>query len=244
MRWLSSPKVRLALIVNGLYFISLFTTATPQTRPHFFTQARESLVSRTSSRVARVPRPAIPLPPPSGPSRATAHESGGALHVALKEDLTLVRRPGRTLILAPSFGVSRHPSEESAPDSVTLNFIILASEEPCPGDCPLTIAADGKVVWPDYRRADAPGRSRGWQRERAPHSSTESADGQVIETMATESLSLRISYEQFLDTISARRVIVKLGPDRVELTADQLEALRDMHRRLAQSSTGGDADSH
>ena len=25
MHWLSSPKVRLALIVNGLYFISLFT---------------------------------------------------------------------------------------------------------------------------------------------------------------------------------------------------------------------------
>lgn len=229
MRWLSSPKVRLGLIVNGLYFISLFTTAAPQTRPHFFAQARESLAARPS-RVARAER--VTLPPPSAPSRATAYESGGTLHVTLKKDLTLVRRPGRALLLSPSFTVSKYPSEESEPDSVLLNFIIYAGDETCPGDCPLTIAADNRVVWPDYRRADALAYSHGWQRECVPYSSAESADGQTVETMAAESLSMRISYGQFLDTVSARRVVIKLGPDRVELTAEQIEALRDMHRRL------------
>lgn len=232
MNWLSSPKVRLALIVNGLYFISHFVTPSPpHARPHFLAQARETVAVRAPG-AARAEH--APLPPPTAPSRAAAYESGGALHVSLKKDLTLVQRPGRTLLLSPSFSVGKYPVEELEPDSVLLNFIVYASEEMCPGGCPLTIAADNKVVWPDYRRADTPGSSHGWKRERVPYSSRESADGRVIETMAAESLSMRISYGQFLDTISARHVIVKFGPDRVELTADQLEALRDMHRRLSQ----------
>ena len=42
--------------------------------------------------------------------------------------------------------------------------------------------------------------------------------------------------------ISAKRVVVRLGPDRVELTADQIEALRDMHRCLPQPPAPGDSD--
>jgi hypothetical protein len=230
MSWISSPKVRLALIVNGLYFVSHFVAPSPpHARPQFFAQARESLAERAQRR-ARAGN--IPLPPPYAPSRATADESGGVLQVSLKKDLTLVRSPGRTLVLSPSFSVSKSLSGEPGPSSVLLHFIIYANEEACPGDCPLTIAADNKVVWPDYRRTDLPGYSQGWTRKLIPHSSTESTGGQLIETMAAESLSMRISYEQFLDTISARRVIIKLGPDRVELTPDQIEALRDMHRSL------------
>src|SRR5215207_742119 len=238
MSWFSSPKVRLALIVNGLYFLSLFTTPwSHHKRPGFFERARATRAARPE-RAALLAQPEhVPLPPPSAPSRASAYESGGLLHVSLTKDLTLVRRPGRTLLLSPSFSVRTYPREEEnfkEPNAVLLNFIIYADGETCPSDCPLTIAADDMVVWPNYARAGAPAYSPVWKRERVPHSSTKSADGQVVETMAAESLSMRISYEQFLDTISARRVVVKLGPDRVELTADQIEALRDMHRRLPQ----------
>jgi len=232
MSWLSSPKVRLALIVNGLYFISLFTPAARHGRPDFFARAR----AKQAVRLVPAARPGhVRLPPPRAPSRASAFESGGLLHVSLTKDLTLVRRTGRMLLLSPSFSIRTHPREEEnfeEPDSVLLNFIIYADGETCPSDCPLTIAADDKVVWPDYARAGTPAYSPGWERECVPYSSAKSADGQVVETLAAESLSMRISYEQFLDTIRARRVVVKLGPDRVELTADQLEALRDMHRRL------------
>lgn len=244
MSWLSSPKVRLALIVNGLYFISLFTPSAQHGRPDFLARARAKQAARA---LPAAQSEYVPLPPPSAPSRASAFESGGLLHVSLNKDRTLVKRPGRTLLFSPSFSVRTHPLEEQnfeEPKTVLLNFIIYANGETCPSDCPLTIAADDKVVWPNYTRADTPAYSSGWKREQVPYSSTKSADGQVVETMAAESLSMRISYEQFLDTISARRVIVKLGPDRVELTADQIEALRDMHRRLPQPPPPDDSNAY
>lgn len=232
--WLSNPKVKLALCVNGLYLLSLYAPSSPhKDRPHLLAHARQSQAERVASRDYAVPagQPEyVPLPPPSGPSRATAYQSGGLLHVSLSKDLTLVQRPDRTLLLSPSFSASTYPSEE--PGSVRLNFIVYSDKETCPADCPLTIKADGVSVWPDYTRAGTLSHSPGWQRERVPRSTTKLTDGQVVETMAAESLSVNISYEQFLDTISAQRVIVGLGPDRVELTADQIEALRDMHRRL------------
>ena len=248
MSWLSSPKVRLALIVNGLYFMSLFTTPwSHDRRPGFFERARATRDARSVRAAPVAQTDYVPLPPPSAPSRAAAYESGGGLHVSLSKDLTLVRRPGRTLLLSPFFSVRTYPRAEEnfeEPTSVLFNFIIYADGVTCPADCPLTIEADDKVVWPVYTHDGAPAYSPGWQRERVPYSSTKSADGQVIETMAAESLRIRISYEQFLDTISARRVIVKLGPDRVELTADQIEALRDMHRRLPQPPPPDPSDSY
>src|SRR5215207_5934858 len=213
MSWFSSPKVRLALIVNGLYFMSLFTTPwSHHKRPGFFERARATRDARSVRAVPVAQPDYVPLPPPSAPSRAAAYESGGGLHVSLTKDLTLVRRAGRTLLLSPSFSVRTFPRAEEnleEPDSVLLNFIIYADGETCPADCPLTIAADDKVVWPDYTHAGTPAYSPGWQRVRVPYSSAKSADGQVVETMAAESLSIRISYEQFLDTISARRIIIK-----------------------------------
>lgn len=247
MSWLSSPKVRLALIVNGLYFISIFTPTTPHTRPRFFAHARESraerVVNRDYAKADAQPDYVLPPPPPA-PSRASAFESGSLLHVALNNDLTLVKRPDRKLLLSPSFSARRFPPAE--PQSVLLNFILYTTtdRESCPGKCPLTIKADEEVVWP-ARPGIHPGEhSYGWKRESFPHSSEKLEDGRVVETMAAESFSAEIPYDKFLDIISARRVVVRLGPDWVELTADQIEALRDMQRRLPQPPPPDDSNSY
>lgn len=217
----------MALIVNGLYFISLVTPTTPHTRPRLFAHAREPW---NKSAAPPAPQPEhVPLAPPITAYRAAADESGGLLHVSLTKDVTLVQRPGRKVLFSPSFSAPTRPAAE--PDSVLLNFIIYAGEQTCPNECPLTITADGVTVWTSYSHGDSPG----WQqRGHVPHSSAKSDDGSVVETLAAESLSTRMTYEAFIDMISAKRVIIRLGPDWVELTADQIEALRDMHRRLPQ----------
>lgn len=231
MSWFSNPKVKLALYVNGLYFLSFYMPPSPhQERPHFFGQAREQ--------VARRPAPAalpeyVPLPPPSAPSRASASESGGVLHVSLSKDLTLVKRPGRALLLSPSFSARSYPPNE--PQSVHLNFIVYADKEPCPGNCPLTIIADGTTLWPLTEAPDPRFNTYTLKRESVPRTSSRLEDGSVVETLAAESFTAEMFYETFLDMISAKRIVVRLGPDRVELTADQIEALRDMHRRLPQT---------
>ncbi len=234
MSWLSSPKVRLALIVNGLYFISIFTPTMPHTRPRFFERARAT----REARAMPVARPGyVPLPPPAAPSRASAFQSGNLLHVSLNDDLMLLKRPGRKLLLSPSFSARTSPPAD--PQSVLLNFILYttADGESCPDNCPLTIKADEEVVWPERSALDPGEHSYSWKRESVPHSSEKLEDGRVVETMAAESFSAEIPYDKFLDIISARRVVVRLGPDRVELNADQIEALRDMQRRLPQAST-------
>jgi hypothetical protein len=231
MSWLSSPKVRLALIVNGLYFISLFTPTTPHTRPRLFAHTRGSHPVRRQV----PPRPEhIPIAPPSAPSSASAYVSGGMLHLSLNNDLTLVRRPGYTLLLSPSFSAPTYPPAE--PEAARLNFLRYSNSNsgPCPGDCPLTIKADGGILWPRPSAGDSGGDSYSWKRESVPHSSIKMEDGSVVETLAAESFTAEVPYDTFLDIISARRVSVRLGPDWVELTADQIEALRDMHRRLPQ----------
>lgn len=228
MSWLSNPKVKLALYVNGLYLLSFYAPLSPRdTTPHFLTQAREKVVRHS----APVGMPDyVPLPPPSAPGRATAYESGGMLHVSLSKDLTLVQRPGRTLLLSPSFAAPKYPPGE--PDFMRLSFIIYADRETCPGDCSLTIDADGETRWALADPPDPRFNTYTWRRDRVPHSSSTLDDGRVVETMAAESFTAEMPYDVFLDVVSAKRVIIKLGPDRVELTADQIEALRDMHRRL------------
>ena len=237
MNWLSSPKVRLALIVNGLYFISLFTPAAQHTRPRLLAHARAPRAEREAS------PDYVPISPPSGPSRASAFESGGMLHVSLNNDLTLVKRRDHTLMLSPSF-VAR-PTLSAVPESVRLNFIIYSDSDAvtCPGGCPLSIKADAQVLWSEDPSAANPGGGAyRWKRQSVPHSSNKLEDGSVVETMAAESFSVDLPYDTFLDMISAKRVVVRLGPDRVELTADQIEALRDMHRRLPQPPAPGDSD--
>jgi hypothetical protein len=234
MRWLSNPKVKLALFVNGLYFLSFYAPPSPyDARPYLLKKPRASLAERPShAPPAGVPE-YVPLPPPSAPSRAAAYESGGMLHVSLSKDLTLVKRPGRTLLLSPFFSVRTYPPEE--PGFVRLNFIIYTGKETsCPGGCPLTITADGETLWALAESPAPPSNTSGWSRKRFPPSSGTLGDGRVLETMAAESLAAEMPYNLFLDMLSAKSVIIKLGPDRVELTADQIEALRDMHRRIPQ----------
>lgn len=224
MSWLSSPKVRLALIVNGLYFISLFAThSPPHKRPSFLERARARREGRSAS---LLPDYNVPPASPYKLSSASATESGTQLHVSLREDLTLVERPGHTLLLSPSFSASLNPTEE--PAFVRLNFILYSGTETCPGDCPLTITADGATIWTSYSHGDSPG----WQR--VPHSTETLEDGRVVETKGAESLTTQMSYEGFIRMITAKRVIVRLGPDWVELNYGQLDALRDMYRRLKQ----------
>ena len=220
MKWLSNPKVRLALIVNGLYFVSLFTTPSPRdSRPHFFAQARESLAARES----RARHDYVPPPPPAALSHMSAYESGGRFHVSLTKDLTLVKRPGRTLVLTPALSVPTHPQDE--PFVAVLNFILYSDkEDDCPGGCSLVIAADRVVVWPEYAREGAPGLLR----ERIPGEPSKLPYGRAVETMNAELLTATMSYEQFDRIVNAKGVTITLGPDRVGLTAQQVETLREM----------------
>ncbi len=219
MHWLRSPKVRLGLIVNALYFVSLFTPAQPHRRPRFYERLAER---RTESAAAAHTLPAYaPLPPPAGPSKAETNYSSGQLNIYLSNDLTLVKRPGHTLLLSPL--MTARPGEPVAPNSILLRFVSFSSAVYYDDDTPMVITADGTEMWRYGSTGevdDMPSHAR------VPHSVTYDG-GSVNETIGHE-----LPYDVFVEIISARRVIVELGPDRVELTADQIEALRDMHRKL------------
>lgn len=217
MNWLLRPKVLLGLFVNAAYL--LFCLAAParheQRRPYRFMSER---------------RPPVyaPLPPPSAPSKATTYyaKASDQLNVYLTNDLTLIRRSGHSLLLSPTFTVHGH-GEGGQPGTILLRFIAFSGEQYYDDDSRLLIFADGTEMWPDR-----PGRlSRLSSGATVPHSVTTTEDGRFVETFGQE-----IPYEDFLDIISARQVLIGLGTDRVELTADQLEALRDMHRQLPQPS--------
>lgn len=240
MHWLSKPKVKLALLVNALYLLTFFTPSSPpNTRRHLLAHTRRPPVARHAP--AGLPD-YVPLPPPSAPSRAASYESSGMLHVSLSKDLTLVKRPDRELLLSPFFSARAYPPAE--PESVRLSFILFSDKGTCPGDCPLSIKADGETVWPEGGAADPQFNAYGRRRGRVPHTSSTREDGLVIETKAAESFEVHVPYDVFIRIISARRVIVRLGTEQVELTADQVEALRDMHRRLPQPPPPGDPSSY
>lgn len=214
MHWLSSPRVRLALVVNGLYFLSLLTPTAAPTRPRLFPRAHEDYALRAAPKKA----PAFaPLAPPSAPTRATIKvmKEFDQLDVYLENDLLLVSKSGHRLYLSPTF--TTKASRPKEPDSVLLRFVSYSDVKILSNTTPLSITADGidKVdesahLW--YGGGALPGSS-----------------SPVIEGVGVE-----VPYEVFIEIVSARRVIVELGPDRVELNADQIEALRDMHRRLPQ----------
>ncbi|MBV8857765.1 MAG: hypothetical protein JOZ02_12590 [Acidobacteria bacterium] len=209
MHWLSSPKVRLALIVNGLYFISLLTPPAAPTRPRLFARAAEA---RTASKQTQ---PFAPLAPPSAPTKATTKvmKEFDQLDVYLENDLLLVSKPGHRLYLSPTF--TTKASRPKEPDSVLLRFVSYSDVKTLSNTTPLSITADGvdevnesTHLW--YGGGAVPGSS----------------------SPVVEGVGVELPYEVFIEIVSARQVIVQLGPDRVELTAVQIEALRDMHRRL------------
>ena len=223
MRWLASPKVRLALIVNGLYFISLVTPTTPHTRPRLFTRAGERAAARASS---KTPPTYAPLAPPAtATSEAAVNYVWGhdQLDVYLTNDLTLVRKPGHVLLFSPTFTTKM--SAPVQPDSILLRFVSFSDRQFYSERTPLLISANGAYKWNDTAEiVYGPPRTNTGR-----HSATTDAGGSVVETVGVE-----IPYETFLEIISARRVIVELGEDTAELNSEQIEALRDMHRRLPQ----------
>jgi hypothetical protein len=228
MCWLSSSKVRLGLIVNGLYFISLFTPSPEHGRRHLFAH----MSPQSSERAAPVALPDhFPLPPPAAPSYASAYENDGLLHVSLTKNLMLVRRPDRVLQLALFFHARTNPPRE--PDSVDFSFSLYTDEEHTyPNDCPFTIIADDMTLSPAYVRSGAVPHSSSLSSSTQRDPATQSEVEQMIDSKFLDMVSMSISYEQFVEITSAKRVIIRLGPDWVELSPDQLEAMRDMHRRL------------
>ena len=227
MSWHSSPKVRLALIVNGLYFISLVTPTTPHTRPRFFARAGERFDARAS---AKTPPTYAPLAPPaSTPSKAAVNyvKDFDQLDVFLTNDLTLVRKPGHVLMFSPTF--TTRLSVPGQPRSVLMRFVSFSDQQFYTERTPLLISADGAYEWNDTASVvyGPPRRNTG------RHSVTTDAGGNMVETVGVE-----VPYETFLEVISARKVIVELGDDSAELNPEQIEALRDMHRRLPQPYDG------
>ena len=203
----------MALIVNGLYFISLFTPAQPHTQPRLFAR------SRGDSAVGRTPKGApvyATLPPPSAPSEAAAliSKDFDQLDIYLTNDLVLVGRPGHRLLLSPTF--TTRASKPQAPDSVLLRFISHSNERTFSNTTPMVITADGVDLWDEGTHLWYGG------------GTVPSGEGSTV----VEGVGVEVPYRVFVEIISARQVIVQFGPDRVELTADQIKALRDMHRRL------------
>ncbi len=224
MCWLSSSKVRLALIVNGLYFIYLLTPATPHTRSRLFAHLGEYRDARVST---KTPPSYAPLAPPmSAPPKADVHYSkeNNQLDVFLTNDLTLVRKPEHTLFLSPTFTTST--SEPGHPRYVLLRFISFSDKQVFSEKTPLMISADGVYRWDDSWNV-----AYGQPRANTDHHSVmmDGSGHKLVETIGVE-----LPYETFLNIISARQVVIELGPDTAELNADQIEALRDMHRRLPQ----------
>jgi hypothetical protein len=227
MEWLFKPKVQLGLLVNFAFI--MFTLVS--------SSARVAAPARLRPAATYYDPPAVPyapLPPPAVPSSSATTESDGRLNVFLNNDLTLVKKAGRTLVLSPSFITRGRPPEP--PPAVTLRFTIFADKDACPGACMLVINADASHVWESAAKGTF---STGWTREKIPGSTIKLPDGQTAETLAAEILTTRIPYGTFVEIISARRVVLSFGPDKVELTHDQIEAMRDMQRRVAPQPAEG-----
>lgn len=224
MSWLSSPKVRLGLLVNGLYFLSLLAP-TPQSDTRalgrYYARARGS---------GRPPAYAA-LPPATGPSKATTFRGAGTnqVEVYLTKDLTLVNKPGHSLLLSPIYTAGADGAEP--PATVMLRFVSFSRGQFYDDESPLHIIADGEYKWPETSPAGLL-RSRS---DMSRHSATAAEDGQVIETVGET-----LPYDLFVEIAAARSVVIRLGPDTVELNAEQIEALRDLHRKLPRPrQTGG-----
>jgi hypothetical protein len=224
MQWLSSPRVRLGLVVNGLYFLSLFSPPPPPARAGLYARANERPAGRLRSSGA----PAYaPLPPQSGPLKVETHHWPGSdrLDVYLTGELLLVRRRGHTLLLSPT--LARPFNSEQTPP-VLLHFSSFAHEQLYDRDSPFVVTADGVELWRHGSRG--PGDATP-PHARALHTAALDGDGQVVETLGHE-----LPPDIFLQLTSARRVTFELGADNVELSPEQLNALRDMGRHLRRTT--------
>jgi hypothetical protein len=235
MEWFFKPKVLLGLFVNYLFVVCtlcypVFESA--HTAPPFIT-----FESNSAQNI-----PYAQLPPPNGPSRANSFTSGGRTYVSLNNDLTLIKRPDLTLTLYPVFNARTQPLTELSP--IRLTFARFSNGQTCPGNCPLVINTDGVRVWPRPAPNSVRLPSTNWTRSNVPYSSQVLPDGNVLETLAAETLTTEIPDDVFVQVVSARHVTIKLGDDGVELSAEKLESLRDMYRQLAEQPKAVILNSH
>ncbi|MET0626646.1 MAG: hypothetical protein ABW250_27180 [Pyrinomonadaceae bacterium] len=232
--WLYSSKVRLGLLVNGLYLLSLALPSHSQVggRPYAYTY-REWTENRTSP-----PPPTAypPLPAARGESKAETNyvQSADQLDVYLKRDLMLVDVSGHTLLLSPTFSTSGRRAE--TPRTALLRFVSFSSTQVFDNNSPMVITADGTELWRYGTDSGADATPSG---AKVLHSVTRDEEGRVVETIGHE-----VPYEVFYNMLVAEHVDITLGRDSVELNTAQVEALRDMHRRIdnypppAKSRTG------
>jgi hypothetical protein len=222
MEWLFKPKVQLGLFVNFVFI--MFTLVSSAAGGHTYDYRRATV--EPLYRPNNATPPYVPLPPPKGHAKATSYldKSTGEINVYLENDIDLIRRPGFLLLLSPTFTVS---STGEVPRSVLMRFVSFSGAEYFAYDDSLTITADDVQVWPAVL-GDGSRPFHSWSEEKVPRSVTLD-DGRVVETVGKE-----IPYEVFVKIISAKLVSIQLGPEAKDLTAEQLGALRDMHRRLLQ----------
>jgi hypothetical protein len=218
MHWLSSPRVRLGLIVNGLYFLSLFSPSPSYTRAKLYARAYESPAGRLRSKGS--PGYA-PLLPQTGPLKAETRYlyDSQQLEVYLTREIVLVRRRDHTLLLSPTYAMSRLPySKQTLP--VLLHFSSFSHEQLFDRDSSFVITADGVELWRYGRRGPGdmtPSNAKGL------YTAALDDNDQVAETLGHE-----IPYDLFVQLVSAQNVTFELGPDTIELTQGQLDVLRDM----------------
>jgi hypothetical protein len=93
---------------------------------------------------------------------------------------------------------------------------------------PFVITADGVEVWRSGWRG--PGDETPWN-AKARHSAKLDENNQVFETFGPE-----IPNDLFAKFARARHVTFELGPDTVELTTEQMAALREMSSLLPYTS--------
>lgn len=231
--WLSSSKVRLGLLVNGLYLISLALPSHSQVggRPYAYTY-RE----RVETRATPPPPSYPPLPETRGESKAETNyvQSADQLDVYLKRDLTLVDVSRHTLLLSPTFSTSGQRPE--TPRTALLRFVSFSSTQVFDNDSPMVITADGIELW---RYGTGRGADATPSGAKVLHSVTRDEEGRVVETIGHE-----VPYEVFYNMLAAEYVDITLGRESCVLSTAQIEALRDMHRRIdnypppARSRTG------
>jgi hypothetical protein len=223
MDWLFKPRVQLGLFVNFAFI--MFTLVSSAAGEHGYDLQPVPFEPHPHQ---SSPLPFVALPPPKGLAKATSYldRNTGELNVYLENDIDLIRRPDFLLLLSPTFTV--HDAGEM-PRSVLLRFVSFSGAQYFAYDDSLTITADDVQVWPAVPE-DGSQPFHSWSEERVPRSVTFGGDGRVVETVGKE-----IPYEVFIKIIRAKLVSIQLGPEAKDLTAEQLGALRDMHRRLSQT---------
>ncbi len=226
--WLSSSKVRLGLLVNGLYLFSLFLPSPAQVGGRSYVRTYGRPTFEAARTPAKMPPVVVNLPKPTGPTQATLHrdKGSGSVTVYLGKELTLLERPGSRLLLSPTFTVQ----PDGSPDSVLLHFLSYSREHVLATDNMLSIIADGRQVWPPYS-ADDGMVWKDWREDLVPPFVTETED------VVIENVGKTIPYHVFAKAIGAKTVVLSLGPHLLKLKAEQLEALRDMHRLWSDSRT-------